>query len=325
MITDQAGAVEPQNSSCSFLSQASGEALYGSASTALVWFLLEYNHPTGAKAFEESVLTASFKTAFSSYVEAVQGARLQLIKQRTDLTEEFVTLFICLSREKEPALYEFKAQSYDDLLSLNFPAILGEDPGYAANHRLEPLFLVCTNGKRDPCCARWGLPLYNSLSMLYPGEIWQTSHVGGHRFAPNLVCFPHGLYYGRVEGEAGPALLEKYRQGRLSLEHYRGRSAYPAAAQAGEYFLRKQTGLLGLEDFLLQSVEQVEQQVWNIVFQNGENTGQYRLQVSARPSGTLAPESCGSQELKPVMLYHLDQYESSTLDESSLKISHQAD
>jgi hypothetical protein len=325
MIADQASEAEPQNSSCSFLSQASGEALYGSAANALVWFLLEYNHPTGAKAFEESVLTASFKTAFSSYVEAVQGARLQLIKQRTDLTEEHVTLFICLSRERDPVLYEFKAQSYDDLLSLNFPAILAEDPSYAGNRRLEPLFLVCTNGKRDPCCARWGLPLYNTLSRSAPGETWQTSHVGGHRFAPNLVCFPHGLYYGRVDGEACAGLLEKYRQGRLSLEHYRGRSSYPAAAQAAEYFLRKQTGRLGLDDFLLESVEQMERQVWNILFQDAESTGRYRLQVSARSSGSLAPESCGSQELKPVMLYHLDQYETSTTDENFLEISHQAD
>jgi hypothetical protein len=62
----------------------------------------------------------------------------------------------------------------------------------------EPVFLVCAHGRRNACCARLGAPLAQSLAAQYPGQVWETTHVGGHRFAANLVILPHGLYYGPV-------------------------------------------------------------------------------------------------------------------------------
>ena len=51
----------------------------------------------------------------------------------------------------------------------------------------EPVFLVCTHGKRNVCCARLGVPLAQALATRHPGQVWETTHVGGHRFAANLV------------------------------------------------------------------------------------------------------------------------------------------
>ena len=44
--------------------------------------------------------------------------------------------------------------------------------------------------------------------------MWRTSHIGGHRFAPTLIDFPEGRYWGHLEPEA----LEKLvlRQGPIS-------------------------------------------------------------------------------------------------------------
>ncbi len=72
--------------------------------------------------------------------------------------------------------------------------------------------------------------------------VWQSSHLGGDRFAGNVVFLPEGLYFGRVgPGEAWP-VLDEYLAGRIHLDHYRGRSAYTFAEQAAERAVRERAG-----------------------------------------------------------------------------------
>src|SRR5215218_3519444 len=33
-------------------------------------------------------------------------------------------------------------------------------------------------------------------------RVWRTSHIGGHRFAPTLIDFPEGRYWGHLEPDA---------------------------------------------------------------------------------------------------------------------------
>lgn len=67
--------------------------------------------------------------------------------------------------------------------------------------------LVCTHGSHDVCCGRFGYPLYEELRQRYAAEsegklrVWRTSHLGGHRFAPNLIDLPEGRYWGRMRLE----------------------------------------------------------------------------------------------------------------------------
>ena len=101
----------------------------------------------------------------------------------------------------------------------------------------ESLLLVCTNGQRDLCCARFGLPLFESLRIEFDARVWQTTHVGGHRYAPNLVCLPSGMVYGFVDPEQGVGLVHDHDQNMLRLSHMRGRSSHPPLLQAAEYFV----------------------------------------------------------------------------------------
>jgi (2Fe-2S) ferredoxin len=73
-------------------------------------------------------------------------------------------------------------------------------------------------------------------------EAWESSHLGGDRFAPNLVVVPTGAYYGRVPPERADELLDATRQGRIVSDLYRGRVVFGFAEQAGEAFLRAATG-----------------------------------------------------------------------------------
>ena len=102
-----------------------------------------------------------------------------------------------------------------------------------------PLLLVCTHGKHDACCAKYGLPVYEAMrDLVDEGWLWQCSHVGGDRFAGNVVCLPEGVYYGRVGAGDALALVEEHLAGRVQLDLYRGRSCYSFRVQAAERAVR---------------------------------------------------------------------------------------
>jgi hypothetical protein len=119
----------------------------------------------------------------------------------------------------------------------------------------DAIFLVCTNGKRDACCALRGRVLVTALAADHAERTWECTHLGGHRFAGNLVCLPDGIVYGRVPPADGPRLATAYLEGRLDPVLLRGRSAWPAPAQVAEQELRVRLGLEGLTDLTLVSVE----------------------------------------------------------------------
>jgi hypothetical protein len=108
----------------------------------------------------------------------------------------------------------------------------------------EPVFLVCTHGRRSACCARLGAPLAQAIAARHPGQIWETTHVGGHRFAANLVILPHGLYYGPVGVDAAAAAISAYQRGAVAPGRYRGRAGQPKPTQEAEHALLTQTGML---------------------------------------------------------------------------------
>ncbi len=108
----------------------------------------------------------------------------------------------------------------------------------------EPVFLVCAHGRRSACCARFGAPLAAALAAQHPGQVWETTHVGGHRFAANLVILPHGLYYGPVGVDTATAAIGAYQRGTITPERYRGRAGQPKPTQEAEYARLTRAGSL---------------------------------------------------------------------------------
>ena len=112
----------------------------------------------------------------------------------------------------------------------------------------DPILLVCTNGKRDACCALRGRALVTALAADHGERTWECTHLGGHRFSGNLVCLPDGIVYGRVAPADGPRIADAYLAGRLDPALLRGRSAWPQPAQVAEQALRQSLGLDGVHD-----------------------------------------------------------------------------
>ena len=282
----------PPGAFCSELSRQAGEDLFGTATQSGVYFLLEYNGVWGPKAFESSQVAEEVKAHLTAAQQAAAGAKLLLIRSRSGLLEAGVSFYVAQVSERNPALHAFQLERYEDLLTIDLAAVLVGDPQYTGNRREKPLFLVCTNGRRDPCCAKFGYPVYLELQKEELGEVWQCTHVGGHRFAANLLCFPHGILYGRLEpGRAGETVAA-YRQGQLDLDHYRGRSCYASATQAAEYFLRRETGRLGLDDFHLLEDGPTAEGAWEAVFIASPSGLTHRVKLGSETHGERVYETC---------------------------------
>jgi hypothetical protein len=225
-----------------------GEPLGATASRIDHWLLVEYRGLWGPDALRASGLSDQVKRSLREQVRARPHSRLLFVRRPDRRGRAELRAYAATSCEGEESLRCLSFSSHEDLRSLELAS---------AGEPLErPLFLVCTHGKHDPCCARRGRPLFEALAEQVEEEaVWQTTHIGGDRFAGNLLCLPHGVYYGRVERADAGRVLDAHLEETIELEHYRGRSCHSFAAQAAERDIREQTALLRLGDLRLVSEE----------------------------------------------------------------------
>jgi len=99
-----------------------------------------------------------------------------------------------------------------------------------------PVYLVCAHGRHDVCCALRGRPVAAALAAIRPGAVWECSHVGGERFAPNVLVLPAGLLYGRVLPFAAPEFVAATERGEVIGALLRGRVGLKPVAQAALAF-----------------------------------------------------------------------------------------
>jgi hypothetical protein len=281
---------------CSFMSLSTGEQLYATAPRTDFWVLIEYPSAYGAKALEESTLPDIVKSYLNANQKAIPHARILLIRKADSISENNKRIYFCASGRSSPCIYTHTLSDYDELLTVDFEQIFHgkADSNYDLSRK--PMFLVCTNGKRDPCCAQWGIPVFTSAAEHYGENIWQCSHVGGHRFAANLICLPHGIYNGRLRPESIGEVLEDYQNGYLNLEHYRGRSSYPPQAQAAEYYLMRETSKLDIDAYRFENLQAVKAAEWDVRFTSNIDGLHYSVRLAAVHSERAIFESCSSPD-----------------------------
>jgi hypothetical protein len=115
-----------------------------------------------------------------------------------------------------------------------------------AGWEYEPwLIMVCTHARRDACCARLGRPLVDDLlAVVDPQRIWETTHLGGHRFAPTCLALPSQVAYGRVTSDRVPELAAAILHGGVVPDLMRGRTTYTPALQVAEVAARTRLGIV---------------------------------------------------------------------------------
>lgn len=275
---------------CADESRENAEPLFATASRVDHWLLIEYRSLWSHDAFAGSGLTEQVKAHLREQVGARRRTRLLFIRSRARRGTPGLLAYAATAREGEEELRRVAFDDYRELLAVDFAG----GAGAPIDH---PLLLVCTHGKHDPCCARYGRPLYDALSdELEPDWIWQSSHVGGDRFAANVVCLPHGLYYGRLDRASAAAALDELLSNRVYLDPYRGRSCYAFAVQAAERVVREDTGLLGLDDVHLVAAHRRSDGAWTVAL---ATRGRGIEEVDLREElGELVHLTCSSDSLK---------------------------
>ncbi len=206
------------------------------------WLVIEQPGPWGADAVPSSRLARDVGRELASRCRPL-GVRLVLIRRPavTPLRERAV--FVAYCDPAQPRLHRAPLRDERELLDIDVTALARGDLSGIGRPHDEPLYLVCTNGKRDVCCAINGRPLVRALSSVEAQRTWECSHIGGDRFAANMVVLPAGLYFGRVDPADVAPLAERLRNGRVLLSRYRGRSWYDRASQFAEISTRRRLGL----------------------------------------------------------------------------------
>lgn len=206
---------------------------------AASWLLLEHPGPWPASGLPQD-LPGEVVEVLEAAAEA--GVRPQLVRRVTARRRAAATVIAASCRPghrwtERRTLMDLRALAELDVSAL----AAGEPPGFGTQ-AAEPVVLVCTHGRRDVCCARLGRPLAVLLDAQLPGQVWETNHVGGDRFAPNVVTLPDGSYHGGVAVAEVSALAAAITGGRVLLPRLRGRAGLPAAVQAADHLLRQHTG-----------------------------------------------------------------------------------
>jgi len=275
---------------CSEVSREAAESLGATASRVDHWILFEYRGVWSSEALDGSALPDAVKAHLREQCEARPHTKLLFIR-REQRAQEPLRVFLARTREGGGDVYSLELERYEDVLGVD----LVSGPGSRVAH---PLLLVCTHGKHDKCCARYGRPLYEALCDQVDAEwVWQTTHVGGDRFAGNLVCLPEGAYYGRVGRDDVWPLVDAHLGGRVRLENYRGRSCHTMVVQAAERAVREETGLLGYDEVSFVAVDRHGPDRWTVQLLARPAGAVHEVEVRL-DRGPLAHLTCSSEMLR---------------------------
>ncbi len=224
---------------CATASNLRDEPLAGTATHVRTWVLIEHSGPWGDDALLDARLPDGLGPALKQQAKAYRAKVLLVRRARASSDPERPNVFAVHADHRLPRVEHGTVADLREVLDLDLTSFRdGGSTGLAPYEG--SLFCVCTNGRHDACCAEFGRPVAMALDDAHPEETWEVSHIGGDRFAGNLVVLPEGLYYGRLDPQRAIGVAGGHLAGELDLDHLRGRSSYPMPVQAAELHLRRQ-------------------------------------------------------------------------------------
>lgn len=282
-------------STCATASRLLTEPLAGTAATARTWLLIEQPGPWGSDALLSSHLDAAVGRGLDRATKGT-GVRVQLIRRpgrHADCHEPAGRrVFVAHTAPGRSWIRTTRIADPAALLELDFAALgAGEHGGLWDAYEGAPLALVCTNGKRDRCCALLGRPLAAELAASGGTEAWEVTHIGGHRFAPTLLVLPYGYAYGRATAHDVKDALEAARDGRIVTRNCRGRSVWDRPGQAAELAVRSLTGEEGADALDVTATDGAAPR-WTVTVAHRDGRA-WRVEVEQGAAEPPRPESCG--------------------------------
>ena len=223
---------------------AATEALAGTAPYRRVWFIIEQPGAWGADALTQSDLPAGFGEDLKRLLDGtdvgVALARRPDIASVERRTTRRRRLWLA---HTSPGGVRMRAGSLDDIrevLKWDWQAVLRGELPPVGRRSADPVLFVCTNGKKDVCCALKAREIVDALrpDPELTGQVYESSHLTGHRFAPTALLLPTGHVYGRLDLERTRSVLNAAWSGQVVPEYLRGRTSLPGWAQSAEIAVR---------------------------------------------------------------------------------------
>ena len=286
---------------CATVARERDETLAATASRVERWLLVEHSGAWGPESVPSRRMPLTTARALAATAAAAR-ARLLLVRRPAGVAcDDGRWVFAVDSRPgREQVLARHVAD--DDELAEVQPAYDGVPPGWEPYD--EPLLLVCTHGRHDRCCATRGRPVVQALAERHPEQTWECSHVGGDRFAANLLVLPDGLYFGQVEAGEVLDLVERLAHGELAYERLRGRSSLTLPAQAAQDFARRRLGRAGRTDLAVVAQETVGPDAWRVQL-GGSPAVEVVVRYDRAGDGDAHLLTCGAGELRHAPVFRL--------------------
>lgn len=279
---------------CAPAAQRRGDELAGTAAPVTRWLLVEQPGPWGPDALRDSRIEPSAGRRLAM-AAAGAGVRVVLIRRpgRTPATDARAWAYV----DSPPGQESVRWGSYHDHREL-----LDVVNGSSGRPDTAPVYLVCAHGRHDACCAIRGRPVAAELSRLRPGQVWECSHIGGDRYAANVVVLPEGLYYGYVSLASVADIVDACDAGRVVLPLLRGRSSLAAPVQAAQHHARLMLDERRIAALPARLAEQVAPNTWRVVLAHGTSHVTVTVLAGAAPPVRL---TCSSSREESVRVFRV--------------------
>jgi len=220
---------------CADAARMRGEPLQASAVRYSRFLLLEMPGPWGGSALDEKHMDAGVARQLARATSAAD-AHVLLIRRpgrhplpASDSGNSSMAWAVADTTAGAERVLWGSWREPADLLDLDLTVAI---PDAANAEGPQRLALVCTNGKRDQCCAIRGRPVAAAIAAATDWDTWECSHLGGHRFAATMMLLPTGDMFGWLDANSALEVMERFDAGQVMLSHYRGRSGQPFPVQA---------------------------------------------------------------------------------------------
>ncbi len=233
---------------CAIAAQRRREPLLATGSQVKAWLLIEVDGAWGPLALRDSKLGEVTAVDFGARL-AARGVRAVCIRRFDRRGASETRLFFCLPGlpGRDSRIWQRTVGQLGDVATIGAELTAAQPPpGWEP---ADPIALICTNGRHDQCCANFGRPVVRAVRESHLADrVWESSHVGGDRFAANVVVLPRSLYFGRCHESSIVRLIDDAFEGTIDLAHFRGRSVYGLSRQAIEHFVRAEFSLTAADD-----------------------------------------------------------------------------
>ncbi|MFI6875444.1 sucrase ferredoxin [Streptomyces sp. NPDC050400] len=244
---------------CADAARLRGDTLAGTAPYGVTWILIEYLAGWPPNGFDGLPLEPETKQLVFNAAHAVR-ARILLVRRHhrsraPDGPRDWAVLRYADDGTHRQTWGTW--QRDEDLVGIVDALAAPGEAGHA------PVVLVCTHGQHDTCCAVRGRPVARALSERWPELVWECTHVGGDRFAANVVVAPDGVYYGNLDAISSVTTIAEHLADRVHPDHLRGYTNLFPPQQAAVAAVLKEFGPAGRHHYVVEDTARFGDR-WNV-------------------------------------------------------------